>query len=267
IADVDRRSGGLRVDPVAPREPLPEARSERGCARGLDGGEPWHARDETPVAGLTQRLAEGGRVAEVAGRQHDPLRRAPVELLQQLEHDRLLSLDPEGIDGVDQVETKLRAGLLGELETVIEVAAHEQGPCTVGERLGQLAERDLPSRDHDQGPQPGATQTGAGVVDLQEALARGAAQLRVGLGELVAAARAALPRTAHALASFSTSFRIPPAVTAGPAPGPVITSGFFRYRMVVKINWLSVPLSEAIGLDASTTTSPTRMRRRVTMAR
>src|SRR6266851_3051880 len=29
--------------------------------------------------------------------------------------------------------------------------------------------------------------------------------------------------------------------------------------MVVKINWLSVPLSDAIGLDASTTTSPTRM--------
>src|SRR5439155_1537954 len=195
---------------------------------------------------------EGRGVAEVAGGQHDAPRRAPVEVLEQLEHDRLLSLDPEGIDGVDQVEAELRAGLLGELETVIEVAAHEQGPGTVGERLGQLAERDLPSRDHDEGGETGETgvrrerrtgvagrgaaQTGAGVVDLQGPLARGAAQLRVGLGELVAAARAALPRTAHALASFSTSFRIPPAVTAGPAPGPVITSGFFRYRMVVKIN-------------------------------
>src|SRR5207244_7212508 len=143
-------------------------------------------------------------------------------------------------------------------------------------RQDRLAEPPHPGRERaaihatalvEPGPQRGAAQTGAGVVDLQEALARGAAQLRVGLGELVAAARAALPRTAHALASFSTSFRIPPAVTAGPAPGPVITSGFFRYRMVVKINWLSVPLSEAIGLDASTTTSPTRMRRRVTIAR
>src|SRR2546427_262339 len=51
---------------------------------------------------------------------------------------------------------------------------------------------------------------------------RGAAHLRVGLGELVPAAGAPLPRPAHAPASFSTSFKIPPAVTAGPAPGPVI---------------------------------------------
>src|SRR5207249_830073 len=47
-----------------------------------------------------------------------------------------------------------------------------------------------------------------------------------------AAPRAHLPGEgggggAHAPASFSTSFRMPPAVTAGPAPGPVITSGFF----------------------------------------
>src|SRR5207237_7353229 len=117
------------------------------------------------------------------------------------------------------------------------------------------------------GPQRRAGQGGTGVEDLQQAVARGAAHLRVGLGELVAAAGAPLPRPAHAPASFSTSFRMPPAVTAGPAPGPVITSGFLRYRVVVKMNWLSVPLSDAIGLEASTTTRPTRIRRRVTMAR
>src|SRR6266576_6734068 len=101
--------------------------------------------------------------------------------------------------------------------------------------------------------------------------------MRIGVRALVAARGAHLHRFAHALppppppppppASFSTSFRIPPAVTAGPAPGPVITSGLVRYRCVVKMNWLSVPLSAAIGLDAGTATRPTRMRRGVTIAR
>src|SRR2546430_8836244 len=103
------------------------------------------------------------------------------------------------------------------------------------------------------------------MTQLQQPAAARASWVRIGLGNLAAAARAHLPGETrgglHAPASFSTSFRMPPAVTAGPAPGPVITSGFFLERMVVKINWLSVPLSEAIGLDASTATRPTRMLR------
>ena len=62
---------------------------------------------------------------------------------------------------------------------------------------------------------------------LEQPLAAGAAGVRVGLGDLLRAAGAVLPARAHAPASFSTSLRIPPAVTAGPAPGPVMTSGFF----------------------------------------
>ena len=73
------------------------------------------------------------------------------------------------------------------------------------------------------------------VADLEQSPTRGTARVRVGLGMLAAAARADLPGAAppappaphHAPASFSTSFRMPPAVTSGPAPGPVITSGFF----------------------------------------
>jgi len=62
------------------------------------------------------------------------------------------------------------------------------------------------------------------------------------------------------------SFNTPAAVTAGPAPGPVITSGLVLYRMVVNATWLSVPLSDANGLDAWTACSPTSMRRFVTEA-
>ena len=70
------------------------------------------------------------------------------------------------------------------------------------------------------------------VIQLQQPAAARAPRVRIGLGNFAAAARAHLPGGgggggAHAPASFSTSFRMPPAVTAGPAPGPVITSGFF----------------------------------------
>ena len=40
------------------------------------------------------------------------------------------------------------------------------------------------------------------------------------------------------------SFSTPAAVTAGPAPGPVMTSGFAGSASVVNTNWLSVPLSD-----------------------
>src|SRR5205085_1593054 len=143
-------------------------------------------------------------------------------------------------------------------------------------RKDRLAVAPHPGRQHppphaparvERGPQRGAALLGTAVAHLEQSPAARATGMGVGLGNLAATARAELPGVAHAPASFSTSLRIPPAVTAGPAPGPVMTSGFFLYRMVVKINWLSVPLSEAIGLDASTTTRPTRMRRGVTIAR
>jgi len=65
------------------------------------------------------------------------------------------------------------------------------------------------------------------VAHLEQATAARAARVRIGLGSLATTGRADLDSAAHAPASFNTSLRIPPAVTAGPAPGPVITSGFF----------------------------------------
>src|SRR5687768_607874 len=70
----------------------------------------------------------------------------------------------------------------------------------------------------------------------------------------------------HDDASARMSFSTPAAVTAGPAPGPVMMSGFVWYRIVVNATWLSVPLSAANGLVASTAWSPTSTRRFVTDA-
>ena len=48
------------------------------------------------------------------------------------------------------------------------------------------------------------------------------------------------------------SFKMPAAVTSAPAPGPLITSGSFRYRRVVKATRLRVPCSAPIGLETGT---------------
>src|SRR3954451_22286838 len=45
-------------------------------------------------------------------------------------------------------------------------------------------------------------------------------------------------RSQRMRASLSTSLSTPAAVTCTPAPGPVITSGLLRYRLVVNTNWL-----------------------------
>ena len=80
--------------------PRPPPAPRRGAAAGEMS--PQRVR-------LAQRLPERGGVAEVAGRQHDPVGRLPAELLQQLEHDRLLPLEPERVDRVEQVDAELRA--------------------------------------------------------------------------------------------------------------------------------------------------------------
>lgn len=51
------------------------------------------------------------------------------------------------------------------------------------------------------------------------------------------------------------SLRIPAAVTAAPAPGPLMTSGSVRYRLVVNATRFRVPVSAPIGLLESTATN------------
>src|SRR2546429_5932186 len=155
VADVDRAGDGVRLDTVTPREPLPETRREGSRPFGLHRREPRRVADEPPLARFGERLPERRRVAKVARGQHDPVRRRPVELLQQLEHDRLLSLDAKRVDRVEQVQPEPLARLLGEGEARVEVAAHEQRAGAVGDRLAQLAERHLALRHQHQGRKPG----------------------------------------------------------------------------------------------------------------
>src|SRR5947207_2114610 len=340
VADLDRRGDRVRLHAVTPRESLPEAQREWRRALRLYRGETGKAVDQPPLTRLRQRLAEGGRVSEVAGGHHDPLGRLPGELLQQLEHDRLLALETERAHRIEKVHAQPLARLVGQLEALVDAAAYQQRARPVGERLRQLPQGDVALGNEHQRRQ--AAQGGVGgerggrvagrrarhraranapglchahrhaavlerprgvlalvleqqgrnprpacyrrarhewsvalgvakhifrrrarehrlavapharcqhtpphaparverrpqrtpargrlVAHLEQAVALRAASVGVGLGNLAATARAELPGVAHAPAIFNTSFRMPPAVTASPAPGPVMTSGFF----------------------------------------
>src|SRR2546430_13041124 len=49
-----------------------------------------------------------------------------AELLQQLQHDGLLALEPERIHRIEEIDAQSLARLVGKLEAVVEVAAHQQ---------------------------------------------------------------------------------------------------------------------------------------------
>ena len=147
VADPDRGGHRLGLDPVARAEALLEAPRERGRSRRLHRGEPGHPVDQSPLARLPQRLSEGGGVPQVARREHDPVRRTPGELLEQLEHDRLLALEPERVDGVEQVDAQPLARLLHQPETVVE-AARGPGASARRRRATAPASRWPRSRGH-----------------------------------------------------------------------------------------------------------------------
>src|SRR5688500_18717968 len=65
------------------------------------------------------------------------------------------------------------------------------------------------------------------------------------------------PVGTHDTPNEQMSFRIPAAVTCGPAPGPLITSGSCRYRRDWKVTMFCVPLAAPIGLAAGTPRRPT----------
>ena len=147
---------------------------ERVGPGGVDDRQPRGVLDQAQVHQLDERLAEGGRVAEVAAGHDDPVGHLPAQRLQDAVHDRLLAFEAERVDAVDQVDAELPADLLDAGHGVVEVAGdlHGQGPVVEG--LGQLAVGDLAGADEDDGPH----QAGGGAVDGE----RGAGVAGAGAG-------------------------------------------------------------------------------------
>ena len=82
-----------------------------------------------------------GRIAEVAARNDHPIRHFPIELLDDLDPDGLLTFDPQAVHRVRQVDAVALGHLLHDLHAAIEIGVEGQHQCVVGDRLDQLHER------------------------------------------------------------------------------------------------------------------------------
>jgi signal transduction histidine kinase len=160
VPDPDCGGHRLRLDPVPLAESGLEAAVEGVRPGGLDRGDAGHPAYEAEFVGLAQRLAEGGGVSEGAGGNDDPVRGIPAALLEQLPDDRLLALDPPGVDGVEEGDAEGVGGVADQPQAGVEVATDEEGGRPVGQGLGQLARGDLVRGDEHEGGQAGLGRVG-----------------------------------------------------------------------------------------------------------
>ena len=79
----------------------------------------------------------------------------PVELLHDLDRQRLLSLEAQAVHRVRQVDALFRREALHDRHAAVEVGVERQHQRAVGERLHQLRRRHLGARQDDHGRDPG----------------------------------------------------------------------------------------------------------------
>src|SRR5947209_4655923 len=121
---------------------------ERRRAGGLEAQHP------RPGAGLREPPPVGGDVASVPDWDAQRLELA-VQVVEQLERRRLLTLDTELVNGVHE-RNRLAVGQLAhEPQGLVEVALQRYDPSAVHQRLRKLAGGNLALGDDHRAPQPG----------------------------------------------------------------------------------------------------------------
>src|SRR6056297_635070 len=126
-----------------------------GSACCLDAGELRHVLDRERAGSdeFTKRLVQCRGVPGVTYRQDDPVGDGAVvggELFDDLESDRLLALEAERVQRVEQVGVAAVGEPLDEVEAVVEVAVDLEDARSVEARLGELSRRDLSCRQEDE---------------------------------------------------------------------------------------------------------------------
>ena len=149
VASVDRLGPRGRVaDPDGGRDRVgsldPVADHERRRAGRLEAPHPRSVADDAGRGVLAEALPVGADVAGIADRDGQDLRR-PAQVVADLEGSRLLALEAERVDRVDQGDRVVV--LLGERthdpERLVEVAVDRHDSCPGDQRLEQLADGDL----------------------------------------------------------------------------------------------------------------------------
>ena len=99
--------------------------------------------DQPEVAHHEQAAAQGGDIPQVAAGDDDHVRDLPVELLDDLDADGLLSLDAQRVHGIGQVDRLVLGDLLHNAHAAVKVRVQRQHQRAVGDRLDELRNRDL----------------------------------------------------------------------------------------------------------------------------
>ena len=144
-------AGGGEIGPATfpTQPPLVIELVERIRSRCVDHRQARHAIDQADPAQLRKGFTEGTGIAEVTAGDDDPVGNLPAERFQHPEHNRLLPLQPEGIDAVDEVDAQLPGDFLDAGHGVIEVAGDLDRQRAVIERLRELAIGDLAGPNED----------------------------------------------------------------------------------------------------------------------
>src|SRR5687768_3859380 len=160
IADADGAGDSLGGNAMARLERLHVASKEGIRPLRLNRRESRCPVDPAVRAGFAESFAEGAGVTEVAGRDDDPVRWLPAQILQELPDDRLLTFDAPRIDRVDEVDAEAVGGVADEAHGRVEVTADRECGRAVRQSLGELATRDFACGHEDDRAQSGLRSVG-----------------------------------------------------------------------------------------------------------
>ena len=153
------------------------------CSRCLNSQHLRAPRCDLGVEVLTIALPIGGDVSGVADR--DAMQIGSVaERVDDLHRSRLLSLDPIGIDRVDEGKRQPFSQLLSKSQRIVEVTVHGKYASAVGCGLSQLALRNPTFRHQHKRPQAATSRIGGcrstGIAGRRAEHGRGALLHRLG---------------------------------------------------------------------------------------
>ncbi len=103
---------------------------------------------------MSKPARDGADVAQVPAREDDDVGHFPVELLDDLERQRLLALEPQAVHRVGEVDRAFGGEALHDRHAAVEVGVEREHERAVGERLHQLRRRHARPRQDDDGRNP-----------------------------------------------------------------------------------------------------------------
>src|SRR6266566_336724 len=135
VADIDRGRDGLCFNGMKRAEAIQVALVKGVGACRLNRDDTREAVDQAKSMRTQQAHAQRRGVAKVACREHNPVRDMPGELLQQLEGERLLPEDAEGVERIEQVNALVQAHALDIGHRPVKIACDLANLGVIGDSL------------------------------------------------------------------------------------------------------------------------------------